>query len=102
MDPETLRLAGVYALSVMGAPALSETSGEEEASAAGEESRRRQLAARELVRRLLVLDEQRPGLGLRAQLQDITAEARRNPDGFDFAKKLAPIVVSATPYLQAA
>lgn len=101
MDPETLRLAGVYALSVMGTPAIADAPSEEAASAAGEDSRRRQLAAHELVARLLALDEQRPGLGIRAALLDVLSEARRTPDGFDFGKKLAPIVATARPYLEA-
>lgn len=101
MDIETLRLAGVFALSAIGMPTLAVTKEEDDAIIVGQESGLRQSAARELIRRLLALDERRPELGIRGMLQSILTEARRDPDNVDFAKKLAPIVVSMRPYLEA-
>lgn len=101
MEPETLRLAGIFALAMMGGSTLAVTPEEEQANNAGAGTRTRQLAASELIHRLLALDERRPELGVRAQLKAILDEVRRDHDNVDFAKKLAPIVVSMKPYLEA-
>lgn len=101
MDPETLRIAGAYALATMGISAIIETPEEEQAVQAGMRTRDQQLAARELVRRLLALDQARPELGVRAQLKAILDEARLDPYNVHLGKKLAPIVASVRPYLEA-